>query len=140
MAQVNGGELLIVENPGDVIDFVPHMSLTSLREIRIDNLSASVPARAVRLFPDGTFDGYAPLIPGVNHLRITVVGEAGGTKVIDREVFFEKTPGTSPAERARLDALLKELQIRTLETRLAEEARRKREFILKRTLEIEIED
>ena len=140
MAHANGGELLIVENPAEIVDFVPHMSLTNLREIKIDNLSSSKPARAVRLFPDGTFDGFARLIPGTNHLRVTVVGEGGGTHVIDREVFFEKTPGTSPEERARLEALLKELQIRTLETRLAEQARRKREFILKRTLEIEIEE
>ena len=139
MAEVNGGDLLIVENPAEIIDFVPHMSLTRLREIKIDNLSASRPARAVRLFPDGTFDGFAPLVPGVNHLRITIVGEAGGTHVVDREVFFEKTLGTSPKERARLEALLKDLRIRTLETQLAEQARRRREFILERTLEIEIE-
>ncbi len=130
----------MVEQPAEIVDFVPHLSLSNIDRIELLNTTTGKAGRAVRLFPDGTFDGYAPLVPGVNHLRITVVGEAGGTKVIDREVFFEKTPGTSPAERARLDALLKELQIRTLETRLAEEARRKREFILKRTLEIEIED
>ena len=139
MAKVNGGELLIVENPGGIMDFVPHMSLTALEGISIDNLSSSRSARAVRLFPDGTFDGYVPLIPGENLLRVTVRGEAGGTRTIDRRVHFEKTPSNTREGQQRLAELLKELQIRTLETQLAEEARRKREYVVERQLEITIE-
>ncbi|MEE9279373.1 MAG: vWA domain-containing protein [Myxococcota bacterium] len=139
MAEANGGELLIVEDPGGIIDFVPHMSLTALEGVEIDNLSMSRSARAVRLFPDGTFDGYVPLVPGENLLRITIRGEAGGTHTIDRRVVFEKTPSNTPEGKRRLASLLKELQIRTLETQLAEQAKRKREYVIKRQLEITVE-
>ncbi len=138
MAKANGGELLIVEDPGGIVDFVPHMSLTKLAGVRIDNLSTSRSARAVRLFPDGTFDGYVPLSPGENLLRITVSGEAGGTRTIDRRVVFEKTRSDTAEGQERLAELLRELRIRTLETVLAEEARRKRDYVIKRQLEITI--
>jgi hypothetical protein len=70
MAEANGGELLIVETPGEIIEFVPYMSLTKLDRVEIETLSSSKSARAVRLFPDGTFDGYAPLEPGPNLLKL----------------------------------------------------------------------
>ena len=140
MAKVNDGELLIVEDPSGIIDFVPHMSLSDLESVEIDNLSTSQSARAVRLFPDGTFDGYAPLVSGENLLRITIHGEAGGTRTIDRRVIFEKIAGDTPEAQQRMGQLLKELRIRTLETALAEEAKRKREYVIQRQLEITIED
>ena len=33
MTRVNGGELLIVENPGEIVEYVPYMSLTKLRAL-----------------------------------------------------------------------------------------------------------
>ena len=138
MAKANGGELLIIEDPGGIVDFVPHMSLTKLAGVRIDNLSTSQSARAIRLFPDGTFDGYISLNPGENLLRITVSGEAGGTRTIDRRVTFEKIGSDSVEAQERMAELLRELRVRTLETVLAQEARRKRDYVIKRQLEITI--
>ncbi len=138
MAKANGGELLIIEDPSGIVDFVPHMSLTKLAGVRIDNLSTSQSARAIRLFPDGTFDGYISLNPGENLLRITVSGEAGGTRTIDRRVTFEKIGSDSVEAQERMAELLKELRVRTLETVLAQEARRKRDYVIKRQLEITI--
>ena len=65
--------------------------------------------------------------------------QAWATRVIDRHVHFEKTDGDTPEERARLEQLLKELRIRTLETELAEAARRRREYVVERQLEITID-
>ena len=79
----NGGELLVVEQPGEIVDFVPHMSLTRLERVELENLTASKPGRAVRLFPDGTFDGYVQLVPGENRLRVTVYGEGGGVRELE---------------------------------------------------------
>jgi hypothetical protein len=139
MAEANGGELLIVETPGEIIEFVPYMSLTRLDRVELENLSSSKPGRAVRLFPDGTFDGYVPLEPGSNLLRVTIFAEGGTIATLEREVMFEKTAGDTPDEQLRLQALLKQLKVRTLETELAAEARRKRERVRARQLEIEIE-
>ena len=139
MSKANGGELLIVEQPADIVYFVPHMSLTKLQSVKIENLTTGTQARAVRLFPDGTFDGYAPLQEGENLLRITVRGEKGGVHTIERRVLFTKTRIDTAEARRRIQELLKRLRIRTLETQLAEEARMKREQALERTLKIEVE-
>ena len=140
MARVNGGELYVVEQPGDVIDYVPYISLTQIDRVAIDNLSMSKPARAVRLFPDGSFDAFAPLAPGLNRLRLTVETTDGTVRAIDRRVWFEKTSGETAEEQRGLQDLLRTLRIRTVETELAERARRKRERLrLERSLEIQVE-
>jgi Mg-chelatase subunit ChlD len=136
LTDANGGELLLVENPADVIAFVPHMSLTHLSEVSIRNASTGELARAVRLFPDGSFDGYAPLAPGDNRVQILVRAESGAEAMIERLVHFEKT---SVTDERRLRILLEELRARTRETQLANEARRRRSKALQRTLEITTE-
>ena len=139
MTRANGGELLIVENPGEIVEYVPYMSLTKLRELEIENVTTGRSARAVRLFPDGTFDGFAPLVPGENLLRVTVHDDSGASRSLERTVTFEKTSTDTAEARKRLELLLEQLRVRTLETQLAKEARRKRERILERQLTIEVE-
>ena len=139
MAKANGGELLLVEQPAEILDFVPHMSLTRLRGVEIDNLTTHKSGRAVRLFPDGTFDGYVSLVPGENLLRITIHGEGGGTRTLEQVVRFERTADDTALARRQLQELLEQIRLRTLETQLAAEVRRKRDRALARQLEIEIE-
>ncbi len=139
MMKANGGELLIVDQPGEIIDFVPHMSLTKLRRIELENLTTGKPGRAVRLFPDGTFDGYVQLVSGENLLRVTVYGEGGGTRTLERTVLFEQTATDTAEARRQLQLLLEQIRLRTLETQLAEEARLKRDRALERQLEIKVE-
>jgi uncharacterized protein YegL len=127
ITNVTGGELVLVDKPGEVIDFVPHLSLTSISRVEIDNLSSSEKARAIRLFPDGTFDGYAPLREGWNQIRITSIGADGYERVVDRRVFFEKTADVDAAQQAQARELIRDLKVRTLETELAEQARKKLE-------------
>ncbi len=127
ITHVSGGDLVLVASPGEVTDFVPHMSLTKIARVEIDNLSSSQKARAVRLFPDGTFDGYAPLREGMNIIRITVVGEGGYEQVVDRRVYFTKTPTDSEERKAKALQLIRDLKIRTAETELAESARKRME-------------
>ncbi len=139
MTRVNGGELLIVENPGEIVEYVPYMSLTRLRELEIENVTTGRSARAVRLFPDGTFDDFAPLVPGENLLRVTIHDDSAASRSLERTVIFEKTSADTTEGRKRLEILLEQLRLRTLETELAKEARRKRERILQRQLTIEVE-
>ena len=115
------------------------MSLTKLRELEIENVTTGRSARAVRLFPDGTFDGFAPLVPGENLLRVTVHDDSGASRSLERMVTFQKTSTDTAEARKRLELLLEQLRLRTLETQLAKEARRKRERILERQLTIEVE-
>lgn len=127
ITNVSGGELVLVDKPAEVIDFVPHLALTSIARVEIDNLSSSERARAIRLFPDGTFDGYAPLREGWNQIRITSIGADGYERVVDRRVFFEKTADVTQEQQAKARELIRDLKVRTLETELAEAARKKLE-------------
>lgn len=127
MTEVTGGELVLVESPGDVTDFVPHISLSRIARVEIDNLSSSESARAIRLFPDGSFDGFAPLREGLNLLRITVYGEDGYQRVVDRRVYFTKSNDGDESEKAQAAQILRTLKIRTQETELARNARKKLE-------------
>ncbi len=140
MARRNGGELFLIDQPGDVLAYVPYISLTEIERITLDNLSTSAPARALRLFPDGSFDAFIPLAPGSNRLRLVVHAVDGTIHAVDRRVFFERTAGDTPAEKRALERPLRTLRIRTTETELAERARATRERLEReRSLEIQTE-
>jgi hypothetical protein len=61
LTDATGGELLLVERPAEVLDYLPHLSLSRLDRVEVENLTTGSSARAVRLFPDGSFDAWAPL-------------------------------------------------------------------------------
>lgn len=139
IADASRGQLLLVERPGEVIDFAPHLSLTGIRRVEVLNVTTGEAGRAVRLFPDGSFDGFVPLAPGVNTIRLTATGESGGEAVVEHRIRFEKSSADTPEGKARIAALLRELEARSIQMRLAEEIRAKREEMqrrLERRLEI----
>jgi hypothetical protein len=140
LARITAGDLFLIENPADVVENVPYLSLTRIDRVEIDNLSSSARARSVRVFPDGSFDAYAPLQPGLNILRISVFGEDGGSRVLDRRVYFERIPANSPTRVAEARRLLRDLKIRTIEMELARIAREKRRRARWRELEIQVDD
>lgn len=140
LTSLTGGELLLVEDPADVVDLMPYTSLTGVARVEIDNLSTSTRARSVRVFPDGSFDAYAPLRPGLNILRVTAYGEDGGTRVVDRRIRFERIAADTEERAAEARRLLRELRVRTIEMELAEHARRKREKVRWREVEIQVEE
>jgi uncharacterized protein YegL len=131
----NGGDLVVLSAPADIVEFVPYMSWTSIAKIELENATTREPGRAVRLFPDGSFDGFAPLVPGRNELRLKAQSTGGATQSVTRWVTFEKTlPDPEKLERLR-----KTLEIRAVETQLAERARVKREKTLELQKRLEIE-
>ena len=132
IADASRGQLLLVERPGEIVDFAPHLSLTGIRAVELLNVTSGELGRAVRMFPDGSFDGFAPLVPGMNTIRLTATGEAGGEAVVEHQIRFEKTAADTPEGRARLAALLRELEARSIQMRLAEEIRGKREELQRR--------
>jgi Mg-chelatase subunit ChlD len=132
IVRANGGELLVLEAPGDIVEFVPYLSWTSIKGVRLENATSGEGGRAVRLFPDGTFDGFAPLQQGRNELRFTATSQEGTEASVTRWVTFDKTvPDAEKLERFR-----KMLEVRAIETELAERARSKREKQLEKQLEV----
>ncbi len=134
IVNANGGTLVVLDLPADIVEFVPYMSFTRIAKLELTNATTSAAGRALRLFPDGTFDGFAPLAPGRNEIRLHAVAEGGETLTVTRWVTFEKTL-PDPEKLARLRKLL---ELRTLETQLAERARVKREQTLARQKQLQI--
>jgi len=132
IARANGGQLIVLDSPADVLEFVPYASWTRIAKVALENTTTHEPGRALRLFPDGTFDGFAPLALGKNELRLTVTSEGGATGTITRWVAFEKAL-PDPEQLAQFKKLL---EVRAFETELAERARVRREQVLKKQLEI----
>jgi len=123
IARRTGGELFLLNDPGEVVDYAPYISLSGVESVVIENLTKGSKARAVRLFPDGTFDAYAPLVEGANVLRISATGEDRGVTHVERTVHFRKVDIDTPERRARMQERLRDLKIRTLEMELAARAR-----------------
>jgi len=134
IVDANGGALIVLDQPADIVEFVPYMSWTRIARVELRNATTGAAGRAVRLFPDGTFDGFAPLALGRNQLELRAVSEGGAHETVTRWVTFEKTL-PDPEKLARLR---KTLEVRTLETELDERARVKREQALARQKTLDI--
>ena len=79
----------------------------------MENTTTGQSGRAIRTFPDGSFDGFVILADGVNRLRVTAIASDGRRATADRLVHFRKgEPGGDG------QALLQELRRRTRETEL----------------------
>ena len=140
MAVVSGGGHVRLENPGEVVHELARVNFTEVTEIEARNLTNARKARALRRFPDGSFDALVPLTPGENRVQVTARGDAGGEARVEQVVLYHAVaPRSGDAE---IEAFRKELKTRTLETLLAtramnaEEAEREAE----RQLEIELEE
>jgi Mg-chelatase subunit ChlD/predicted aspartyl protease len=140
MALVSGGGHVRLENPAEVVHELARVNLTEVTEIEARNLTRASDARALRRFPDGSFDAFVPLIPGENRIEVTARGDAGGEARVEQLVLYHPT---EPSEGdAELEAFRRELKTRTIETLLAtramnaEEAERE----VDRQLEIELEE
>jgi len=132
IVRANGGELLVLDHPADIIEFVPYLSWTSIAKVRLENTTNGEVGRAMRLFPDGSFDGFAPLQRGRNELRLTATSQGGAEASATCWVSYDKTL-PDPEKLARFRKML---EVRAIETELAERASLKREERLKKQLEI----
>jgi hypothetical protein len=142
MAEVTGGSHVRLHEPGEILHELPHIDLARVAHIAIENATVGEKARAMRVFPDGSFDGYLRMQPGENRIRVTARGREGEERALERVVHFDaREPATEDEarrftrEREDLLALLRE---RTLAMELMLEAREKRAEARKQ-LELELE-
>jgi hypothetical protein len=141
MAEVSGGRFERIERPGDAIARLRRVDLAGLAELRIENVTSGQPARAQRIFPDGSFDGFVPLEAGANRIRVTAVAADGSRAALERVVVRRPDVAEGPAGAALREqqrALLDELRRRTREVELWAEVERGRTVQL-RELELEAE-
>jgi hypothetical protein len=117
MAVSSGGRFEKIARPADAIARLRRVDLADLEELRVVNRSNQRPARALRVFPDGSFDGFVELAPGKNQLEFAATARDGSQVSIGREVTRLADAGEG-SDRERAQALLKELRRRTRETEL----------------------
>jgi hypothetical protein len=93
--------------------------IASIAELPVRNAAlAGAPPRALRAFPDGSFDGFVPLAPGENRIEFEVVLDDGRRARAERTLIYE--PIETPS--ADDEALLEALRGRTAETEIAGES------------------
>jgi Mg-chelatase subunit ChlD/tetratricopeptide (TPR) repeat protein len=141
LAERSEGRFVPVARPGEVVSHLADLHLTGLDAVAIRNETSGEGARALRLFPDGSFDGYVPLVEGPNTIAITAALEGGRGLDAKRTVHFERPAQPTPEDRRAEDELRRELETRGLELELLAEIRRSRQRPpdTSRELEIEVE-
>ena len=143
MSRLSDGTMTEIERPGDVLFHLPSVELSEIAEVALHNDTSGEVGRAVQLFADGSFDGFVPLQPGSNVVRVTATGIEGARASVVREVFYDP-PGTTTLELELEASRLRDLiRSRTVEVELAAEiqrARERRRETLRKRLEIRPEN
>ena len=124
LAESTGGRFTPLADPADVVDELANVRFTGLKDVRIESSPSGQPGRALRVFRNGSFDGYVPLSEGKNLITITGLMEDGETLSATRTVFFERPKHPSPADELAEKALREALQHRKVEIELLAEMRR----------------
>jgi hypothetical protein len=126
MAEWTDGRAQRVEHPEQLVSQLRELNLGDVSRVAIHNVTTNTPARALRLFPDGSFDGLVALAEGENLLRIEAFGLDGSGLRIDRKVI--RLGGDAAGdEAAQGRALLDALRQRTAEMEAWAEVERRRQ-------------
>jgi hypothetical protein len=124
LAEQSGGKFVPLQNPADVVNELANLRFTGLEDVQIESSPIGQPGRAVRVFPNGSFDGYVPLAEGENLITITGRMQNGQKLTATRTVFFERPSHPSPADELAARELQESLQNRKVEIELLAEMRR----------------
>ena len=131
MAEMTDGEFIDVQRIGDVVDHLPYTDFAGIDAVSMTNRTSGLDGRAIRLFGDGSFDGFVPLVAGENLLEVRVRSSKGDEMRTLRTVRYE------PSSEVGTD-LSRLLHVRTVETELAARARERREA-RKREVKLDIQ-
>lgn len=126
MAEWTDGRSQRVEQPEQLVTALRELNLVDVARVAIHNTTTGLPARALRLFPDGSFDALLGLAEGENVLRVEAFASDGSGVYLERRV--QRLPGAADAgEAARGRELLAKLRQRTAEMEAWAEVERRRQ-------------
>jgi hypothetical protein len=123
LAALTGGRFCALERVADLLENLPYTRFSAVESVAIENRTSGQAGRAIRIFADGSFDGFVPLVPGPNAIAIHVRAGSGERARMERQVTFEPLAANSPEFLAEVAALHRQLELRALETELAERVR-----------------
>jgi von Willebrand factor type A domain/Glucodextranase, domain B len=124
MAERTGGKFVPLEKPAEVVTEFANIRFTGLQNVEIQSSPIGQTGRAVRVFPNGSFDGYIPLAEGKNQITITGVMEDGQKVSSTRTVYYERPRNPTPDDELAAQQLKEGLQNRLVEIELMAEMRR----------------
>ncbi len=140
MAVWSGGRLETVSRPALVVAKLRQLDLVGMAEVSVVNQTTGVEARALRVFPDGTFDGFVELTRGRNRLRFAAQDVDDSIHGVERWVTYEPPSGpngppavsagpggSEGAEAPAADERVQELRRRTAELEAWADLERSRE-------------
>ncbi len=114
LASASGGSLVSLEDLR-VLASEPGQRHMEPLELVIENLTAQDPARAVRTFPDGSFDAIVPLAEGENVLEVRALFADGRRASARSVVHYERPDPATEADRRDAARWLMLLRERTRE-------------------------
>ncbi len=115
------GRLEAVTQPSMIVNRLRQLDLVGLADVEIDNATTGEPARALRVFPDGSFDAFVELRPGRNEIRFRARDRKGELHEVTRTVRYEpeaEPPAVAsgpPGDDAPPDPVIRKLRERTAE-------------------------
>ena len=126
MAEWTEGRSARIAQPEQLAGALRELQLVDVARVVIRNTTTGAPARALRVFPNGSFDALVMLAEGRNVLRIEAFAGDGGGVYLERNV--ERLPGSAEGDEAtRGRELLSQLRQRTAEMEAWAEVERRRQ-------------
>jgi hypothetical protein len=137
MAVWTSGRLETVTRPGMIVNRLRELDLVGLTALEVTNTTTGGSARALRVFPDGSFDGFVELQDGRNRLLFRASDQTGGVHEVERQVTYQ--PASLPAVGAPPveDPLAAKLRKRRAEIEAWEQVARRRQ---RKELTVEAEE
>jgi hypothetical protein len=126
LAELTGGRFAELARPGDAVAKLRSVDFAEPTELAVVNATTGAPARALRSFPDGSFDALVELAPGANRVRFTARAKSGSTQTAERVVRYDAAAVDPAAKEEKLARLVEDLRRRTAETRLVADMTRPR--------------
>jgi hypothetical protein len=140
MAKATGGLYTPVRRPGDIVALLSGVSFANVEDVVAVNLTLMEWAgpNDILLAPDGSFQGFVPVRPGLNRIRVSALASDGSRGETEFDLHFAQQGMTDlelSAERDRIRERNREIQLRLERER--QNAFRKQER--ERVLEIEVD-
>ncbi len=140
ISQVSGGVYVPVRTPGDVVVALPGVSFTNVEGVEAIHLTTGRFAERgdVELRPDGSFQAFVPVQPGLNRLRVRALAANGGRGAAEVDITFLH----QDLSDSELSQELERVRSRNRDIQLATEERKQealREAERQRGLKIEVE-
>jgi hypothetical protein len=140
VAKVSAGVYTPVRRPGDIVTVLSGVSFANIEDVVAVNLTLGEMAAPedVLLHPDGSFQGFVPVRPGKNRIRVSALASDGSRGSTEFEIDFQHLDMTDAELQAELERVRKRnREIQILLERKRQDAFRQRER--ERALRIEVE-